>query len=402
MNMLDRLFGAPSRERFARLVMAGIRRAGDHRKIHFDREQFRLRPEGHDVSVMNLSNVYAEFCGADKSLRPKLLANVVRNWFADRRSLPDAFEDVHPDLLPTVRSRAYFEFALLQLKLEGGAATDYPQQILAEHLAIGLVYDLPDSMRTVISQDLENWGVTFYEALEAACANLRQKEDPVFVSPHDGVYLSATGDNYDAARLILSDMVRQFDVRGDVIAMIPNRDTLIITGSESLLGLRTMAARAKQALTEPRPISTIALRLFDDEWSEWLPPFGHSLYREFATLRLQSLGQQHAEQKELLDAHFQKTGRDAFVANFSAAENSQTGEVKSYCVWSEGFESLLPKTDLVYFVRPGRTENDGTVVATAAWEAVESTLGPLLEPQELYPPRYRVRSFPNTAQLRRL
>ncbi|MEX2138744.1 MAG: DUF1444 family protein [Pirellulales bacterium] len=401
MNMLDRLFGAPSREKFARLVMTGIRRAGDERKIHFDRNQFCLRPEGYDVSVMNLSNVYAEFCAADKAIRPKLLINVVRNWFADRRSLPDAFEDVHPDLLPTVRSRAYFEFALLQLKLEGAAAMDYPQQILADHLAIGLVYDLPDSMRTIVGQDLENWGVTFYEALETACANLRQKEDPVFVSPHDGVYLSATGDNYDASRLILADMVNQFDVRGEVIAMVPNRDTLIITGSENVPGLKTMAARARQALQEPRPISNVALRLADEEWSEWLPPVGHALYQEFATLRLQSLGQQHAEQKELLDAHYQKTGRDVLVATFSGAQNSQTGEIKSYCVWSEGVEALLPKTDLLYFFRPEEAEDDRSVIA-ATWEAVENTLAPLLEPQELYPPRYRVSSFPTGAQLQRL
>ena len=31
MNMLDRLFGAPSREKFARQVMAGVRRAGEER-----------------------------------------------------------------------------------------------------------------------------------------------------------------------------------------------------------------------------------------------------------------------------------------------------------------------------------------------------------------------------------
>ena len=120
----------------------------------------------------------------------------------------------------------------------------YPQQVLAEHLAIGLVYDLPDSMRTIVDEDLENWGVTFYEALEAACANLRQKEDPVFVSPHDGTYLSATGDNYDASRLILTDMIHQFDVAGDAIAMVANRDTLIVTGSENTPGLKMMAARA--------------------------------------------------------------------------------------------------------------------------------------------------------------
>jgi hypothetical protein len=400
MSMLDRLFGAPSRERFARLVMAGIRRAGDDRQIHFDEANFCLRPDGHDVSVMNLSNVYAEYCAADKALRPKLLGNVVRNWFADRRALPELFEDVHPDLLPTIRSRAYFEFAVLQLKLEGGAGFDYPQQILAEHLSIGLVYDLPDSMRTIVGQDLDNWGVTFYEALEAAATNLRQKEDPVFVSPLDGVYISATGDNYDASRLLLTDMVQQFEVRGDPIAMLANRDTLILTGAENAAGLKAMAVRARQVMEEPRPIWAVPLRLIDDEWSEWLPPMGHVLYREFATLRLQSLGQQYAEQKELLDAHYLKTGQDLFVGSFSGVLDSQTGEVKSYCVWSEGVQTLLPHTDLVYFFRPD--ESDESVVTAVPWNLVEDELGPSLERQELYPPRYLVRSFPSQAQLRRL
>jgi hypothetical protein len=403
MNMLDRLFGAPSREKFARQVMAGVRRAGEERKLLFDRAQFCLRPEGDEISVMNLSNVYAEFCAAEKALRPRLLSNVVRNWFADRRPVPEVFADVHPDLLPTVRSRSYFEFAVLQLKLEGGrTAIDYPQQVLANHLAIGLVYDLPDSMRTIVNDDLENWGVTFYEALEAACANLRQKEDPVFVSPHDGVYLSATGDNYDASRLILTDMVHQFEVRGDCIAMAANRDTLLITGTENLAGLKIMAARARQALEEPRPISMIALRLADDEWTEWLPPAEHPLCRDFTSLRLQSLGQEYAEQKELIDAHYRKMGRDIFVATFSGVQDAKTGEVKSYCVWSEGVESLLPKTDLVYFYRPGQAESDDAILATVEWNTMERELGPLVESHEFYPPRFRVRSFPSTAQLRRL
>ena len=51
--------------------MSGIRRAGEPRKIHFDREQFCLRPEGDEVSVMNLGNVYAEFCAARKDAAPK-------------------------------------------------------------------------------------------------------------------------------------------------------------------------------------------------------------------------------------------------------------------------------------------------------------------------------------------
>jgi hypothetical protein len=399
--MLDRFFGSPTREKFAHLVASGVRRAGERRKIRFDAEQFCLRPDGDDLSVMNLANIYAEFCAADKAIRPKLMSNIVRSWFADRRPLPDAFEDLQPDLLPSVRSRAYFEFAVLQLRLEG-APIEYPQQILGEHLAVSLVYDLPDSMRTIVAADLETWGVTFYEALEFACSNLRHKEDPVFISPHEGVYISATGDNYDASRLILGDMVHQFDVQGDFIAMVANRDTLIVTGSENMAGLRVMVARARRALEEPRPISMIALRLVDDEWHEWLPAVDHALYRDMALLRLQSLGQQHAEQKELLDVHHQNNKDPASAVSFSAVENKRTGEVKSYCVWSEGGDLLLPKTDLVYFYRPGKSADEDSVLATASWSAVESVLGPMLEPQDYYPLRFRVRSFPTSAQLREL
>ena len=112
-----------------------------------------------------------------KSLRPKLIGNIVRNWFADRRPPPEAFEDVHPDLLPSVRSRAYFEFAKLQLRLEHGAGeSDYPLQVLADHLAIGLVYDLPDSMRTIVRQDLEGWGVTFFERWKPPAPTFARKK----------------------------------------------------------------------------------------------------------------------------------------------------------------------------------------------------------------------------------
>jgi hypothetical protein len=403
MGLLDRFLGPPTREKFARTVMAGIHSAGERRQIVYDSEQFCLRPDGDEVSVMNLTNVYAEFCATSKDLRPKLITNVVRNWFADRRPLPEAFEDVHPDLLPTVRSRAYFEFASLQMRAEGGRGLiDYPQQVLGDHLSIGLVYDLPDSMRTIVAQDLSEWEVTFYEALEAACVNLRQKEDPVFLSPQDGVYFSATGDNYDASRMILLDMMRQFDVRGDIVAMVPNRDTLIITGTLDAIGLKIMADRAQQAMKEPRPISTLAFRFENEEWSPWLPPPDHVAYSALATLRLQSLGQEYAEQKNLLESVHGGDEQSPFIATFSAMQNTTTGEIRSYAIWTEGVDTLLPKADLVHLVRLGRGSTEGKLLASCEWEHLETVCGSLLQPQDLYPPRFRVREFPAAAQLAEL
>ena len=92
-------------------------------------------------------------------------------------------------------------------------------------------------MRSIPQSNFDAWGVTFYEALEVA-------EKPVtlplkFIGPQQakGVYLSAAGDSYDGSRLLLTDLIRQFHVKGDPIAMIPNRDNLIVAGSDDVEGL---------------------------------------------------------------------------------------------------------------------------------------------------------------------
>jgi len=73
---------------------------------------------------------------------------------------------VHPDLLPVIRSRFYLESVLLQSRVRGGEGITIPQQVVGEHLALSLVYDLPQAMRSILQDDLEKWGVSFYEAAE--------------------------------------------------------------------------------------------------------------------------------------------------------------------------------------------------------------------------------------------
>ena len=70
-------------------------------------------------------------------------------------------------------------------------------------------------MRSVSQGSLDPWGVTFYEALEAAMENLLSLEAK-FIGPESGkgVYLSATGDNYDASRMLIKDAIRPFSGQG--------------------------------------------------------------------------------------------------------------------------------------------------------------------------------------------
>lgn len=402
MRLADQEPKSPSKKAFARLVMDGVQKAGETRELVYDEGQFRVHPAGESWPLMNLSNLYEEYRAADGTMREKVLKVAVRNWFADRKELPETFEDVNPDLLPSVRSRSYSEFTRLQLAIAGSEDAHWPLHVVGDHLAVSLVYDLPDSMRHIQQRDLDEWGVTYYEALEAARDNLAQIPAQVFASPDQGVYISASGDNYDASRLILLDLIRKFEVKGDPVAMVPNRDTLLVTGHEDDVGLAAVIAIAEKTLQQPRPISGFAFRLVEDEWTCWLPPANHVHFEQFNKLHVQSLGQEYAEQKALLDELHDRKNQKLSVATYNLMQEKASGHVSSYSLWIEGIDTLLPRSERIIFIRPDESEPAGQIAAYADWNRVLDACGDQLEPTDQYPARYRTRGFPSTEVLESL
>ena len=399
MGFLDKFFGPkpPGKDKFARMMMDGIQRAGEKAKIVYDPEQFRLFREGEEGTRLFLGNIYEEYRAAPNDDRATLLQNFTRSWFTADRELPEEFEDVKPDLLPVVRARVYYDNVRLQMQIESRSMqiesrsdADWPQQIIGEHLCVALVYDLPEAMLAINYDDLEGWGLTLYEALEVATENLRQLPHK-FIGPAEGkgVYLSNTNDNYDASRLLLLDTIRQFQVKGDHIALVPNRDTLIVTGSEDLQCLRGMIALAKDALPKPRLISGLAFRLDGDAWVPWMPDGENPLYADFRMLQVHSFGQDYSEQKGLLDKLHEKMGEDVFVATYSIVQNEKTGVVSTYALWVADITSWLPRAEMIAFMRKPDDEP-----RMYNWERVVQVAGHMMEPMDMYPPRFKVSEFP--------
>jgi hypothetical protein len=241
---------------------------------------------------------------------------------------------------------------------------------------------------------LDSWGVTFYEALENARDNLRHVQ-PQIIGPQEGpgTYVFTSNDGYDSSRLVLLDLVRQFEVNGDYIAMAPGREMLVVTGSEDEAGLEAMVALAKKAFDQPRTVSGAALRLEGDEWERWMPDKGHSQYAEFHGLWLRSQGQDYAEQKELLDKLHESRGEEIFVASYSVAQHKETGARINFCVWADGAVTLLPKTEQIVLGSMGQAP------LVADWAKVEAAAGDFMTPLDMYPERYRVEQFPTAEQM---
>ena len=140
------------------------------------------------------------------------------------------------------------------------------------------------------------------------------------------------------------------------MVMIPNRDTLLLTGSADPAGLACMAEAAGIALRRPRPLHAIPLRLEYGSWTPYLPPEDHPAFRRLKELVLETLGQDYAEQKSLLETIHGKTGEGLFVASYSSIRNKETGRLASFCMWARGVDSLLPRTDLVHLFDPDLPE----------------------------------------------
>ena len=398
MGIFDRLFGKLTPDRFAKMVQDAIRAAGETRPLQYDPKEFSIRAGADDGNIFYLHNVWPQYQSYDKAQRKALMKIVVRTWFsADKKRAPDDYEDLGPDLLPVIRARAYYELAELQFRREKpDAAPDMqiPYEIIADDLALAVVYDTPESMASINGEQLAKWNVQLYEALEKARQNLREREHQI-AQIGDGLFASVSGDSYDASRIILLDLIRKLEVKGDAIAMIPNRDTLLIAGSEDTVSLGMMIELAVKAI-EQRPLTGMALRLDGDDWQPWLPPVEHAFFRRFQELRIQSIGQEYHQQKELLEALHEKTGDDVFVATFSGLENKDG--LTTYCAWTKGVPTLLPKSELIALVHP----NEEMPPLFVPWQAVAEIAGDLMTPTDLYPSRYRVDEFPSAEQLKQL
>ena len=402
MGWLDFMFGPPGRDKFAKLVMSELSKLGQTSPMRYDAEQFLI--ERGSEGFINLANLYHEYCQVPRRDRAAVLQRFIRGCVGTTDfELPADFEDVHPDLLPVIRSRFYLESVGLQSRARGGDDFSVPQQFIGDHLSLSLVYDLPQAMRSITQEDLERWSVTLYEAVEAARRNLEQMGNVAFASLQneagDGVYFSATGDNYDASRLVMLDLIRKFQVRGDYIAMVPNRDTLVVTGSEDEGGLAVMIKAAEDSFDKPRPISTIALRLESDSWETWLPERSSPHFAKFHELKVRTIGMEYNDQKELLDQIHDKTGEDLFVASFNAVQRKDTGAIASYGIWPEGACTLLPETDDLVLLRGDPEAKDVELAAAGPWQRVREVVGDLMQPMGVYPERYRVEAFPTAPQL---
>jgi hypothetical protein len=399
-SLLGRFFGPPAPDRFARIIDAELRRRGETAESTYDRAGFRLiyTEDGKEKRVVNLTNLHLEYSQAPRGERKAWLARACAAM-ANPMEIPDEFEDVKPDLLPSVRPRSMVEYMRLKSELDGHEPAEMAYLPLTDHLVVCLVYDLPSSMQFVMADQVEKWGVTLHEAMEVAYQNLDEREFVMMGLGSEGgagqFYVIETGDSYDATRLLLKDKIRALELSGKPVALPITRNTLFIAGSEDSLSIAAMVHLAEQKAGDARPLCPIPVILEGDDWETWTPPANHPVAENLRLMKLNYLGGEYAEQKEQLEQLNEAEEVDVFVASYSAI--SRGGRTLTWSIWSKGVVTWLPKTEYVALFDP-----ETKVTRFVEWDNLLAVANELMLPQECYPPRWEVTEFPNPQLMSRM
>jgi len=240
---------------FAEKLRRALVKAGVVEEATYDRENFALRfPEGGNLF---LTNAFDEYRRASFFSRRATLKRWVLSAKEQREhQLPATFAEAQANLLPQLRDLPYLDQVRLMQRIQSPkSAPMFPTRPLASELVVALAYDSPRTIATLAQQVLDDWGVSLDEALKPAQFNLRARTAQGLVLQGPGVFVSPYQDNYDASRIVLTELISRLAVKGDPVAFVPHRDSLIVTGSEDSEGLLQACALAEPLLKENRRIS---------------------------------------------------------------------------------------------------------------------------------------------------
>lgn len=160
------------------------------------------------------------------------------------RSVRTTFVESQPEpkrenVVPMIKDSRYFSNV-------GGST-----RLIREHLAgdIWIVYalDLPDSMKTLNAETMQQLGLTIAELRPLACENLRHILPEIEYHHSDSWCLITAGGDYVASILLLDEVWEEIEgtVDGDIVVAVPSRDVLLFTGSRSKEGIQYLRYQAR-------------------------------------------------------------------------------------------------------------------------------------------------------------
>jgi hypothetical protein len=316
------------------------------------------------------------------------------------REIPKLWEVAAKGIFPAVRSR----YGALSVEIETrGTANSFPPVVrwpLIDDLAIVLLYDFGPHMAQVNHERAKVWGQSTEAIRERALQNLRALPRPRWEDLNDGVFQIRSEVAYEETFFLVDEVVQALKFRDSPVVALPNRGVLLAADAGDSQAVRALITRARQSLREaPWPLSGTLITRQAGGWMRYEP--GAQLVSNARALETFSLALTYHDQQLALQNHAERSGDDVYVAAFAMlAPKEDPDAIVSWCSWTNGVVSLLPRTDSIAFTKI--STGSASEVVLVPWADAERICGSLLNSTDEDPPRYRVVGFPAEDQWQQL
>ncbi len=413
----------PSRDQFADLLMDRILAAGETAMLAFDEQNFSIKVEwaedaNEQVDIRSLQYLESWFKRhqqAENEQQKSLIINqFVDLWFSTKQQALSGKAANTERLIPLVRSRFVHEATKIQLSIEtpeqaAEIENQLTYQAFAEHLAVSIAEQFPNSFRQLTCEDLDELELSFTEALAIAKHNLLKLE-PNFASgmhfePVDGKFWCPAGNlnSNNVAAVLFPERIKRLPVQGQHVVFVPHENIIWIVDSANINSLRLVAELNLQEFREcPSPVSALPYLVDGQNLKPWLPAASHPAHAAMKMLHIHDASYLCDTQGQLLKQKFSAENIDVHLSVYRPMEIVRDdGEIEyhSICVWTDSVTTLLPKTDFVAIqqllnrdaLNRGKTRQPkfGKILIVP-WKTFASVLGDELHCRETYPERYRI------------
>jgi hypothetical protein len=312
--------------------------------------------------------------------------------------IPRLWTLARSSIYPALRSR----YATITLEIDGrGGGTPLPammQRPWLEDLILVVLYDFGQHMSYVTRRNVEAWDTVDEELWAYAFHNLKTLPRPRWEPAGHGVFRLVSEVSYEETLLLLDEVRARLRFSSSAVFAIPNRGVLLTADGTDTAALGALIDEARRHLQQaPWPLSGALIRRTREGWRRFGVP--RELGVAAHALETVSLSHAYREQKSALDKLYARVGTELFVASFALREvDDDPARVHSFCVLTEGVDSLLPKTDHIILNRGAGGLHPERLALP--WSAFERICGHHFESSDELPVRYRVRQFPSQAELK--
>jgi hypothetical protein len=378
---------------FAKLVITEAKKAGIAESQEYDPKSFVIKLGDERIYLVNLFN---DYCQANDEHKKRILGNALAPFRQKKQAI--TFEEAKSKVVAAVRDQALFSFTTLLLELEGGRTepkTAFEQ--ISAWFTRCLVLDFPGYVSIVSRENLKTWGISFYELYEIGLDRLRDCTIPKF-EKQQGFYIGGWHDDYDNSRVLIPEVFAPLHLDGDPVVCLPNRNLLLVTGSENHEEIKAMLKHAEEIVqTKPRPMNPGPLILKDGEVADFSASENSPIFNDVERAKKISALIYYQQQTKALMKLYEQKGKDIFVAKYTLNQ-LKTGGYGSCCVWSKTIPTLLPKTDRIAFFDPTKPESQ-RMLGQANWDDCTRIAGDLFLDTQMFPARFYVSKFPTEEQL---